>query len=101
MPPFKLALNDEHICSLFRSSCLYLVIVCILSLKHVITFVVGGNSLSVFWRRVMVGPPSVEDLKVIVKASYPSLEPIVEKLIGLLYFLYIYMVQIKTHVPFD
>ena len=30
----------------------------------------------------MVGPPNVEDLKKIVKESYPSLEPIAEKLIG-------------------
>ncbi|KAL5579519.1 hypothetical protein UlMin_011961 [Ulmus minor] len=41
----------------------------------------GGNSLSVFWRRVMVGPPNVEDLQNIVRASYPSLEPLAEKLI--------------------
>lgn len=53
--------------------------------EHVEKFVIGGSSISVFWRRVMIGPPNVEDLKQIVKESYPSLAPIAEKLIGLLH----------------
>ncbi|XP_048323691.2 midasin isoform X2 [Ziziphus jujuba] len=41
----------------------------------------GGNSLSSFWRRVMVGPPNIEDLQNIVEVCYPSLKPLAEKLI--------------------
>lgn len=44
----------------------------------------GGNSLSVFWRKVVVGPPNTDDLQEIVKICFPSLEPLVEKLIGVL-----------------
>lgn len=33
----------------------------------------------------MVGSPSVEDLKNIVRASYPSLEPLADKLVGWLH----------------
>ncbi|KAK9282633.1 hypothetical protein L1049_010852 [Liquidambar formosana] len=43
--------------------------------------VTGGNSLGVLWRRVMIGPSSKEDLKNIVKAWYPNLEPLAGKLI--------------------
>lgn len=44
----------------------------------------GGNSLSSFWRRVKVQPPDNDDLQDIVKVCYPSLEPLAEKLIGVL-----------------
>ncbi|KAJ7963223.1 Midasin [Quillaja saponaria] len=40
-----------------------------------------GGSLSVLWRRVMIGPPSNEDLQSIVKAWYPDLERIVDNII--------------------
>ncbi|XP_062087755.1 midasin isoform X2 [Humulus lupulus] len=48
---------------------------------EVSSIIKGGNSVSVFWRTAMLGPPKVEDLKKIVKESYPSLEPIAEKLV--------------------
>ncbi|KAM7253719.1 hypothetical protein ACFE04_031401 [Oxalis oulophora] len=41
----------------------------------------GGNSLSVLWRKVMIEAPSKEDLKSIVKAWYPTLEPLAGKLV--------------------
>ncbi|XP_052182550.1 midasin isoform X2 [Diospyros lotus] len=41
----------------------------------------GRSSLSALWRRVMIRPPSDEDLMSIVKAWYPNLEPLSEKLI--------------------
>ncbi|KAL4625562.1 hypothetical protein ACB092_05G035400 [Castanea dentata] len=40
-----------------------------------------GGKLGVFWRKVMIVPPSKEDLQNIIKAWYPNLEPISEKLI--------------------
>ena len=46
---------------------------------------IGGNSISIFWRTAILGPPKVEDLKKIVKESYPTLEPIAEKLVGQLH----------------
>ncbi|PON47074.1 Midasin [Parasponia andersonii] len=48
---------------------------------EICSIIKGGNSISVFWRRVMIGLPNVEDLKKIVKGSYPSLEPIADKLV--------------------
>ncbi|XP_030490703.2 midasin isoform X2 [Cannabis sativa] len=48
---------------------------------EVSSIIKGGNSISVFWRTAMLGPPKVEDLKKIVKESYPNLEPIAEKLV--------------------
>ncbi|KAJ4836844.1 hypothetical protein Tsubulata_018473 [Turnera subulata] len=41
----------------------------------------GGNLLSSLWRRVMIGPPSKDDLANIIKTLYPSLEPFAGKLI--------------------
>lgn len=43
---------------------------------------VTGEKLGGFWRKVVIMPPSNEDLLDIVKAWYPNLEPISEKLIG-------------------
>ncbi|XP_071712181.1 midasin isoform X2 [Rutidosis leptorrhynchoides] len=45
------------------------------------TVTAARNSLGALWRRVMVGPPSSDDLSSIVKAWYPDLESICEKLI--------------------
>ena len=53
----------------------------------------------------MVGPPSVDDMKNIVKASYPSLEPVADKLIGLLccthtvgfYLIHVLLMSNKCH----
>lgn len=42
----------------------------------------GNNSVSAFWRRIMVGPPSEYDLLNIVNAWYPKLNPLAGKLIG-------------------
>ncbi|XP_048233780.1 midasin isoform X2 [Ricinus communis] len=42
----------------------------------------SGNSLSILWRRVMIGLPNNDDLHNIVKARYPNLEPLARKLIG-------------------
>ncbi|XVF74359.1 hypothetical protein PTKIN_Ptkin13bG0104300 [Pterospermum kingtungense] len=41
----------------------------------------GGNINGALWRKVMIEQPSNEDLKKIVKAWYPSLEPLAEKLV--------------------
>ncbi|CAL5443785.1 unnamed protein product [Camellia sinensis] len=41
----------------------------------------GRNALGALWRRVMIGPPSNDDLISIVKAQYPDLEHLAEKLI--------------------
>ncbi|KAG7997478.1 hypothetical protein I3843_01G213100 [Carya illinoinensis] len=40
-----------------------------------------GGKLGAFWRKVIIMPPSNEDLLDIIKAWYPNLEPISEKLI--------------------
>nr|XP_011467404.1 PREDICTED: midasin isoform X1 [Fragaria vesca subsp. vesca] len=40
----------------------------------------GGSSLSAVWRRVMVAPSTIEDLQMIVKVCYPSLESLSVKL---------------------
>ncbi|KAJ0075983.1 hypothetical protein Patl1_33593 [Pistacia atlantica] len=42
----------------------------------------GGNSLGNVWRRVMIMPPSNDDLQNIVKAWYPNLESLADRLIG-------------------
>ncbi|CAK9179917.1 unnamed protein product [Ilex paraguariensis] len=41
----------------------------------------GRDILGALWRRVMVGPPSNQDLLSIVKAWYPDLEPLAGKLV--------------------
>ncbi|XP_031091675.1 midasin [Ipomoea triloba] len=41
----------------------------------------GNNSVSAFWRRIMVGPPSEDDLLNIVNAWYPKLNTLAGKLI--------------------
>ncbi|GAV80132.1 AAA_5 domain-containing protein [Cephalotus follicularis] len=41
----------------------------------------GGKMLNVLWRKVMIGPPSNEDLLDIVKAWYPDLEPLAGRLV--------------------
>lgn len=43
---------------------------------------VGGNSLGNVWRRVMIMPPSNDDLQNIVKAWYPTLESLADRLVG-------------------
>ncbi|OMP00558.1 hypothetical protein COLO4_12568 [Corchorus olitorius] len=45
------------------------------------TWVVGGNLNGGLWRKVMIEPPMNQDLQKIVKAWYPSLEPLAEKLV--------------------
>ena len=45
------------------------------------------ENLVFFGGKVMIVPPSKEDLQNIIKAWYPNLEPISEKLIGGLYML--------------
>lgn len=45
----------------------------------------GRGSLSVLWRRVMIRPPDNEDLQNILIAWYPNLEPLVDKLTGILH----------------
>ncbi|KAK9066170.1 hypothetical protein SSX86_013491 [Deinandra increscens subsp. villosa] len=45
------------------------------------TVATAGSSLGALWRRVMVGPPSSNDLLSIVKAWYPDLESLCGKLI--------------------
>ncbi|XVF27001.1 hypothetical protein REPUB_Repub14bG0069100 [Reevesia pubescens] len=42
---------------------------------------IGGNLNGVLWRKVMIEPPSNQDLKKIVSSWYPSLEPLAEKLV--------------------
>ncbi|XP_028119149.1 midasin-like [Camellia sinensis] len=49
-----------------------------LNISHAIE---GRNALGALWRRVMIGPPSNDDLISIVKAQYPDLEHLAEKLI--------------------
>lgn len=46
----------------------------------------GRNLLSTLWRRVMIRPSNYNDLLLIVNAWYPELEPLANKLIGLLNF---------------
>ncbi|XP_038723701.1 midasin [Tripterygium wilfordii] len=41
----------------------------------------GGNSLSALWRRVMIRTPKQDDLRNIIKAWYPNLESLAEKLV--------------------
>ncbi|XP_050383797.1 midasin isoform X3 [Argentina anserina] len=40
----------------------------------------GGSSLSAVWRKVMVAPSTIDDLQMIVKVCYPSLESLTVKL---------------------
>lgn len=42
----------------------------------------GGSTIGMLWRKVMIGPPSNEDLHSIVKIQYPTLESIASKLVG-------------------
>lgn len=56
------------------------------SVIELLSLVTGGK-LGAFWRKVIIMPPSNEDLLDIIKAWYPNLEPISEKLIGGLYIL--------------
>ncbi|KAL6993116.1 hypothetical protein U1Q18_011234 [Sarracenia purpurea var. burkii] len=41
----------------------------------------GRTALGALWRRVMIKPPNKEDLICILKARYPDLDPLAEKLI--------------------
>ncbi|XP_022715201.1 midasin isoform X4 [Durio zibethinus] len=41
----------------------------------------GGNLNGVLWRKVLIEPPGDQDLRKIVRAWYPSLEPLAEKLV--------------------
>ncbi|XP_022152480.1 midasin isoform X2 [Momordica charantia] len=41
----------------------------------------GGSTIGMLWRKVMIGPPSNEDLHSIVKIQYPTLESIASKLV--------------------
>ncbi|KAJ4717838.1 Midasin [Melia azedarach] len=41
----------------------------------------GASSIGNLWRRVMIMPPSNDDLQNIVKSRYPNLEPLAERLI--------------------
>lgn len=50
--------------------------------SHCFVLGVGGNSLGNLWRRVMIMPPSNDDLQNIVKSWYPNLESLTERLIG-------------------
>ncbi|XP_017978548.1 PREDICTED: midasin [Theobroma cacao] len=49
--------------------------------KSDISHGIGANLNGVLWRKVMIEPPSSQDLQKIVRAWYPSLEPLVEKLL--------------------
>ncbi|KAI8548546.1 hypothetical protein RHMOL_Rhmol07G0280600 [Rhododendron molle] len=42
---------------------------------------VGRSAVGALWRRVMIGPPRGDDLRSIVKARYPDLESLAERLI--------------------
>ncbi|XP_058222016.1 midasin-like isoform X2 [Rhododendron vialii] len=42
---------------------------------------VGRSAVGALWRRVMIGPPCGDDLRSIVKARYPDLESLAERLI--------------------
>lgn len=48
--------------------------------------VIGRNSLGAVWRKVMIAPPSKQDLINVVLQWYPELEYLALKLIGLLNF---------------
>lgn len=62
--------------------------------KLLFVLVVGGNSLGNVWRRVMIMPPSNDDLQNIVKAWYPNLESLADRLIGGFgYMLFFFMVS--------
>lgn len=47
------------------------------------SLVTGRNSLVAVWRKVMIDPPSKQDLLDVILEWYPELEPLALKLIGL------------------